>query len=141
MQASTHLIKGNLGFEFSKRRVLPCFGKVTELNLTLDCNICFRSGSICSGLNSGAVSMGAEPARARNGIETVVRSSVKSRSIKAQASGGDIEDLKLINPQGKSSGMVLPFVGVACLGAILFGYPSRVYTNSTQKERALVSWF
>lgn len=25
-------------------------------------------------------------------------------------------------PTGKSSGTVLPFVGVACLGAILFGY-------------------
>ncbi|XP_022752180.1 plastidic glucose transporter 4-like [Durio zibethinus] len=84
MQASTHLIKGNLGFELSKQTVLPCFGKVTERNLTLNRNLWIRSGSICSGLNSGAVSMGTELARARNGIETVVRSSVKSRSVKAQ---------------------------------------------------------
>ncbi|KAE8708036.1 Plastidic glucose transporter 4 [Hibiscus syriacus] len=35
---------------------------------------------------------------------------------------GDIEDFTPINPQEKSSGTVLPFVGVACLGAILFGY-------------------
>ncbi|EOY04152.1 Plastid hexose transporter isoform 1 [Theobroma cacao] len=124
MQASTHLIEGNLGFDLSKRRELPCCGEVRERNLTLNRNLCIGSGSICSGLRSGAVSMGAELARARNGIETVVRSSVKSRSVKAQASaaGGDVEDLTPINPQGKSSGIVLPFVGVACLGAILFGY-------------------
>ncbi|RVW32356.1 Plastidic glucose transporter 4 [Vitis vinifera] len=35
---------------------------------------------------------------------------------------GDIEDVDVTAPQGKSSGTVLPFVGVACLGAILFGY-------------------
>ncbi|KAK6266556.1 hypothetical protein QUC31_017393 [Theobroma cacao] len=124
MQASTHLIEGNLGFDLSKRRELPCCGEVRERNLTLNRNLCIGSGSICSGLRSGAVSMGAELARARNGTETVVRSSVKSRSVKAQASaaGGDVEDLTPINPQGKSSGIVLPFVGVACLGAILFGY-------------------
>ena len=27
-----------------------------------------------------------------------------------------------LRSEGKSSGTVLPFVGVACLGAILFGY-------------------
>ncbi|XP_021296404.1 plastidic glucose transporter 4 isoform X2 [Herrania umbratica] len=122
MQASTHLIEGNLGFDLSKRRELACCGEVRERNLTLNRNLCFGSGSICSGLRSSAVPMGAELARARNGIETVVRSSVKSRSVKAQVSGGDVEDLTPINPQGKSSGIVLPFVGVACLGAILFGY-------------------
>lgn len=36
--------------------------------------------------------------------------------------GGDIEEAVPINPQKKSTGTVLPFVGVACLGAILFGY-------------------
>lgn len=35
---------------------------------------------------------------------------------------GDLENLVPSKPQGKSSGTVLPFVGVACLGAILFGY-------------------
>ena len=34
----------------------------------------------------------------------------------------DIEDLVPSMPHGKSSGTVLPYVGVACLGAILFGY-------------------
>ncbi|MBA0832300.1 hypothetical protein Goarm_016700, partial [Gossypium armourianum] len=35
---------------------------------------------------------------------------------------GDVEDLAPINPHETSTGTVLPFVGVACLGAILFGY-------------------
>lgn len=34
----------------------------------------------------------------------------------------DLEDLVPSRPEGKSSGTVLPYVGVACLGAILFGY-------------------
>lgn len=36
--------------------------------------------------------------------------------------GGDIEDATPLKVQGQSSGSVLPYVGVACLGAILFGY-------------------
>lgn len=122
MQASTHLFKGNLGFDLSNRNFLPRFGVVIKRNSTLNRNLCIRSDSIRNGLSSGAVSMGANIARGRNGIDTVVRSSLKSRSVKAQASGADVEDLAPINPQGKSSGTVLPFVGVACLGAILFGY-------------------
>ncbi|XVE78685.1 hypothetical protein DITRI_Ditri13aG0167000 [Diplodiscus trichospermus] len=122
MQASTYPIKGNLGSEFSKRGLLPSFGEVRERNLPLNRNLCISSDSIHSGVSCGAVSMGAELSRARNGIQTVVRSSIKSRSVKAQASGGEVEDLIPINPQRKSSGTVLPFVGVACLGAILFGY-------------------
>ncbi|MBA0674324.1 hypothetical protein Goari_015927, partial [Gossypium aridum] len=122
MQASTHLVRGNFGIEISKRRVFPCFGEVKQRSLTLNRNFCIRSGSTCSGSRSGDVSMGAGLVRAKNGIEIAVRSSVKTRSIKAQASGGDIEDLTPINPQAKSSGAVLPFVGVACLGAMLFGY-------------------
>lgn len=35
---------------------------------------------------------------------------------------GDIEDASSHKIQTKSSGTVLPYVGVACLGAILFGY-------------------
>ncbi|GMI85499.1 GLUCOSE TRANSPORTER 1, plastidic GLC translocator [Hibiscus trionum] len=122
MLASTHLVKGNLGSEIPKRRVLPRFSEVRQRSLTLNRNLCIRSGSTCSGLSSGDVSMGAGLVRATNVLETAFRSSIKSRSVKAQASGGDIEDLTPINPQEKSSGTVLPFVGVACLGAILFGY-------------------
>nr|KJB08388.1 hypothetical protein B456_001G081100 [Gossypium raimondii] len=122
MQASTHLVRGNFAIEISKGRVFPCFGEVKQRSLTLNRNFCIRSGSTCSGSRSGDVSMGAGLVRAKNGIEIAVRSSVKTRSIKAQASGGDIEDLTPFNPQAKSSGAVLPFVGVACLGAMLFGY-------------------
>ena len=35
---------------------------------------------------------------------------------------GDSEDPSTEKIQTKSSGTVLPYVGVACLGAILFGY-------------------
>ncbi|KAA3474591.1 plastidic glucose transporter 4 isoform X1 [Gossypium australe] len=122
MQASTHLIKGNLEVKISKRRDLPCFRELKERKSTLTRNLCIRRGSICSGLSSGAVSMGAELARARDNVETVARSLIKFRSVKAQASGGDVEDLAPINPHETSTGTVLPFVGVACLGAILFGY-------------------
>jgi len=34
----------------------------------------------------------------------------------------DVEDLLANNISGKPSGTVLPYVGVACLGAMLFGY-------------------
>ncbi|XP_038996490.1 plastidic glucose transporter 4-like [Hibiscus syriacus] len=124
LQASTHLVKGNLGFEIPKRRVLPRFSEVRQRSLTLNRNFCIRSGSTCSGLSSVSVSMGAGLVRARNAIQTAVLSSAKSRSVKARNhnAGGDIEDFTPINPQEKSSGTVLPFVGVACLGAILFGY-------------------
>lgn len=36
--------------------------------------------------------------------------------------GEDIEDAAPLKVQGQSSGSVLPYVGVACLAAILFGY-------------------
>ncbi|KAI4388951.1 hypothetical protein MLD38_001235 [Melastoma candidum] len=49
-------------------------------------------------------------------------SSLKARSVRVQASGEDLEDVAPLKPQVKSSGTVLPYVGVACLGAILFGY-------------------
>jgi sugar porter (SP) family MFS transporter len=47
---------------------------------------------------------------------------VKSRSVKARAYEGDSAEVNPVKPQEKSSGSVLPYVGVACLGAILFGY-------------------
>lgn len=35
---------------------------------------------------------------------------------------GETDDVSPTKIQVKSSGSVLPYVGVACLGAILFGY-------------------
>lgn len=50
---------------------------------------------------------------------SVFRSSLKSRSVKAQSYDGDVKPVK---SETKSTGSVLPYVGVASLGAILFGY-------------------
>ncbi|KAF3545017.1 hypothetical protein DY000_02000653 [Brassica cretica] len=74
---------------------------------------------------SASKAMGAKLARAENGIQTVMNlSSVKARSVRAQASsgGGDEEEAVPLRSESNSSGTVLPFVAVACLGAILFGY-------------------
>ncbi|KAL1830150.1 hypothetical protein DCAR_0209558 [Daucus carota subsp. sativus] len=52
---------------------------------------------------------------------SLLSTSVKSRLVRAQAAG-DSEDVAPTKVQEKSSSSVLPYVGVACLGAILFGY-------------------
>ncbi|KAL2329513.1 hypothetical protein Fmac_017094 [Flemingia macrophylla] len=49
-------------------------------------------------------------------------SSAKPRSHRLQPSDEDVEDLVPTNIPVKPSGTVLPYVGVACLGAMLFGY-------------------
>lgn len=53
------------------------------------------------------------------GAGSVFRSPARSRTVKAQASDGDVTPVKSVS---KSTGSVLPYVGVASLGAILFGY-------------------
>ncbi|KAL8034469.1 hypothetical protein ABFX02_12G030900 [Erythranthe guttata] len=58
----------------------------------------------------------------RGSIEGVFLSSSKARSFRAQSSDGDVEDVAPAKIQVKSSESVLPYVGVACLGAVLFGY-------------------
>ncbi|XP_021888322.1 plastidic glucose transporter 4 [Carica papaya] len=124
MQASTYVVKGGAGFEVQNRRGLYSFRRIEKGALTLS-NIDLRVRDKVPGfgpLRSGSVAMGAELARARGGVDSLVRSSVKARSVRALASGGDLEDATPIKSQGKSTGTVLPFVGVACLGAILFGY-------------------
>ncbi|KAL5809903.1 hypothetical protein ACOSQ3_026604 [Xanthoceras sorbifolium] len=122
MQASMYSVKGlgSVCFEVrSRRRVSAGF---RDFN-----SICMRdrtttATTTCCGLRLDSAAMGAELTRARYGVETLFRSSAKSRSLKAHASEGDIEAVTPIKPQEKSSGVVLPFVGIACLGAILFGY-------------------
>ncbi|XP_057809609.1 plastidic glucose transporter 4-like isoform X2 [Salvia miltiorrhiza] len=57
----------------------------------------------------------------RESVQSLNGSSAKNRSVRAQASD-DPEDLATAKIQAKSSGNVYPYVGVACLGAILFGY-------------------
>ncbi|KAL7090292.1 hypothetical protein ACP275_12G031800 [Erythranthe tilingii] len=67
----------------------------------------------------------------RGSIEGVFLSSSKARSFRAQSSSalvflcaaeGDVEDVEPGKIQVKSSESVLPYVGAACLGAVLFGY-------------------
>ncbi|KAL3525476.1 hypothetical protein ACH5RR_013848 [Cinchona calisaya] len=96
--------------ELKSRKILEVSG--TQKNLCMS----GRSSSSCFGLRFDSVSMGIELGRVR----TVLR---PSRSVYAQAStGGDIEDIEPAKIQRKSSGTVFPYVGVACLGATLFGY-------------------
>ncbi|XP_027074297.1 plastidic glucose transporter 4-like [Coffea arabica] len=105
----------------SRRALAAGFGEsrsrrtTDSRNLSL-CMSAERSSRSCFGLRLDSVYMGIELGR-------VGPSSVKSRSVYAQAStGGDIEDIEPAKIQKRSSGSVLPYVGVACLGAILFGY-------------------
>ncbi|XP_010492496.1 PREDICTED: plastidic glucose transporter 4 [Camelina sativa] len=134
MQSSTYaVVKGNAAFAFQRRTT---FSSSSSSNLN-------RSASSTTGIRflgktiptgplycSGLKAMGAKLARAENGIQSGMSlSSVKPRSVRAQASssssssGGDAEEAVPLRSEGKSSGgSVLPFVGVACLGAILFGY-------------------
>lgn len=69
-----------------------------------------------------SASMGIELGRARRTVQSVFGSSAKARSHRVRAAGEDIEDAAPLKVQGQSSGSVLPYVGVACLAAILFGY-------------------
>lgn len=117
MQTSTYAAKGSIGLELQNRRVFPRFGEFRKQSSCVK-NLRVTNNTTSPGLRIGSVVMGAEFGRPRTRIEAVFR----PRSVKARASGGDIEDVDVTAPQGKSSGTVLPFVGVACLGAILFGY-------------------
>lgn len=122
MQASTYAVKGNVAFAFQKRSVSILGNGALGLRSN-GVRVAGKSACIRSLRSSGSAAMGAELTRARNAIETATKfSSIKARSVRAQASGGDAEDALPLKPQGRSSGTVLPFVGVACLGAILFGY-------------------
>ncbi|KAF8081071.1 hypothetical protein N665_0908s0027 [Sinapis alba] len=115
MQSSTYAFKGNAAFAFQRRTFSNLLNRSTV------------SSSFTPLHCSPPKAMGGKLARAENGIQTVMNlSSVKARSIRAQASsggGGDVEEEAIpLRSEGNSSGTVLPFVGVACLGAILFGY-------------------
>lgn len=118
MQASTYAVKGSVCFDARNRRSTCALaaGFANTRSVALNCNVT-SNNSICMR------DMGIKLTRATHGAETLFRSTVKPRSVKAQASAGDIEEATPFKPQEKkSSGVVLPFVGVACLGAILFGY-------------------
>ncbi|KAF5737736.1 Plastid hexose transporter isoform 2 [Tripterygium wilfordii] len=115
MQASACVAaRGGVGFEVTRRRVWPGFAGLSRRGLAINRNsICVSGRSTCCGLRADSVSVVTELMPVN-----LIRSSVKARSVKAQASEGDVEAVAPLKP----SGIVLPFVGVACLGAVLFGY-------------------
>lgn len=128
MQASANPgVKGGLGFGTqNQRRVLLGLGESRSRRRVsvLKSQYMTDRSSCCGGLSLNSVTMGVELGRARVGVDRIFGSSAKPRSVKAQASDEDLEAVPVVpsTQHGKSSGTVLPFVGVACLGAILFGY-------------------
>ncbi|XP_062150609.1 plastidic glucose transporter 4 [Alnus glutinosa] len=116
MQASAYAVKGGIGFGVQNRpTLLKGFGEFGKSSLGFR----MTDRTACCGVRLSSIAMEAELTGARLGAS--FRSSARPRSVKAQASG-DLENVASTVPQGKSSGTVLPYVGVACLGAILFGY-------------------
>ncbi|KAJ0989180.1 hypothetical protein J5N97_007536 [Dioscorea zingiberensis] len=104
----------DLGFELrSRARVLGGFRKTDGVLMA-------ERRSWCGGSMRRSLGFGVEMARLQ-AVGSVFRPRGKIGIVRAEAS----DDLESVNPgrhQTKSSGTVLPFVGVACLGAILFGY-------------------
>ncbi|CAA6665318.1 unnamed protein product [Spirodela intermedia] len=86
----------------------------------------------CCGPHLGSLPKAMEMMRFGRGVESSTRSTPKFRRIRAQSSEGDIEDASSHKIQTKSSGIVLPYVGIACLGAILFGYHLGVVNGSLE---------
>ncbi|KAF2580784.1 hypothetical protein F2Q70_00007501 [Brassica cretica] len=123
MQSSTYTVKANAAFAFQRRTFSNLLNRSATTTVTP-----FATASSFTPLHlhcSASKAMGAKLARAENGIQTVMNLfSVKARSVRAQASsgGGDEEEAVPLRSESNSSGTVLPFVAVACLGAILFGY-------------------
>ncbi|KAF5748009.1 Plastid hexose transporter isoform 2 [Tripterygium wilfordii] len=119
MQASTcAAARGEVGFEVKRRRVLPAFNGLSRRGLAINSkSVCMSNRSTCCGLRADSVSMVMELMPVY-----LIRPMVKARSVKAQASEETAEGVAPLKGEKKSSGTVLPFVGVACLGAILFGY-------------------
>uniref|UniRef100_A0A0E0FFU0 Major facilitator superfamily (MFS) profile domain-containing protein n=1 Tax=Oryza nivara TaxID=4536 RepID=A0A0E0FFU0_ORYNI len=83
---------------------------------------------LCCGMRSRGADLagvemaaGPQPQGGVSGLFRGPRSSPRYSRVRATATV-DPEDIPLEKVQAKSSGSVLPYVGVACLGAILFGY-------------------
>nr|XP_028964384.1 plastidic glucose transporter 4-like isoform X2 [Malus domestica] len=126
MQASTHgSVNGKLGFDVQNQKRVLGFGELRNRTSTGRRNLCIAERRTCCGglsLRSAAQVTGAKLSGLRMGSDGISMATLKARSVQAQASDGDVDNLIPSKPQGKSSGTVLPYVGVACLGAILFGY-------------------
>ncbi|KAG5535332.1 hypothetical protein RHGRI_023188 [Rhododendron griersonianum] len=140
MQASTYAVKPSVGLEIQSRRVLPGFvesRKRKSLAPSIDLRMTDRYN--CFGFRLGSGPMESELPYVRIGVNGVSPSSAKSRSVRAQASGyGDVEDVAPGKIQGKPS--VFPYVGVACLGAILFGYHLGVVNGALEYLSKDLGW-
>uniref|UniRef100_A0A7N0ZSY7 Major facilitator superfamily (MFS) profile domain-containing protein n=1 Tax=Kalanchoe fedtschenkoi TaxID=63787 RepID=A0A7N0ZSY7_KALFE len=114
--ATTCAVNGGVGFYFGNRSSKILGGELRS-----------RSGCVNTGrtnpsdLRLASLGMGVQLTRPITRVGGVFGSSAKARSVRAHASE-DPEDVALTTSQGTSSGSVLPYVAVACLGAILFGY-------------------
>ncbi|KAK7374876.1 hypothetical protein VNO80_08319 [Phaseolus coccineus] len=84
------------------------------------------------GLMPSSFNMETEFSIRGNTFGGIFGSSAKPRSLRVQPSDEDVEDLLPNNISGKPSGTVLPYVGVACLGAMLFGYHLGVVNGSLE---------
>ncbi|KAE9463350.1 hypothetical protein C3L33_04741, partial [Rhododendron williamsianum] len=88
MQASTYAVKPSVGLEIQSRRVLPGFvesRRRKSLAPSIDLRMTDRSN--CFGFRLGSGPMWSELPYMRIGIDGVSPSSVKTRSVTAQASG------------------------------------------------------
>ncbi|CAJ1843658.1 unnamed protein product [Sphenostylis stenocarpa] len=84
------------------------------------------------GLRPASFNMETELSTRGNTFGGIFGSSPKPRSLRVQPSDEDVEDLLPNSISGKPSGTVLPYVGVACLGAMLFGYHLGVVNGSLE---------
>ncbi|XP_024974889.1 plastidic glucose transporter 4-like [Cynara cardunculus var. scolymus] len=119
MQAINLGIKGSV-IQSNIGRVDPGLGQFGNRAITVCMSRSERRS--CFGLRSGSGPTGLELGRVGLGSGSMFRSSAKSRSVKSPDSDGDIEEDAPLKSPSRSSGSVLPYVGVASLGAILFGY-------------------
>lgn len=123
MQASAYAFKVDAGF--GRRIRYPGSEGSKSLNsgrIFVRSHTPMTERTSCFGVKIDSASMGIELGRARARVQNVFGGSAKHRTINVHASEGDIEAVAPLKGKVKSSGSVLPYVGVACLGAILFGY-------------------
>ncbi|TKY45899.1 Plastidic glucose transporter 4 [Spatholobus suberectus] len=132
MQVSTFGVQGAT-FGVQNRSGLVGFGGFRNGSVLGPRRVSMRNNNtdLC-GLRLGSVTMETELTSTRVGFGGIFGPSVKPRSVTVMASDGNIEDVVPTTPQGKSSGTVLPYVGIACLGAILFGYHLGVVNGSLE---------
>ncbi|PIN16507.1 putative transporter (major facilitator superfamily) [Handroanthus impetiginosus] len=127
MEASLCGLKPKSSFALQSHRLLASTGDLRKRRLAFaGCGLAMGKRNNCFGISLPA-SMGT-----RGSIRSLFGSSVKARSVRAQASEGDVENIPPAKVQVKSSGSVFPYVGVACLGAILFGYHLGVVNGSLE---------